>query len=1299
MPDPSMYSAAQPLREHVNIAIAQEAHSQQIPTRDSAGSEQDGTPVRRHYRDRDYHYQSHRNHSPYRRSERDSERIRRHPQRRHSSSPSSPPYGVRFRANLHDSLSPVRRRNYSSPESSSHVADTDDEMHNALDCRPVDDPTTLTTSSNHQRPLLMTVKAHIRNPKTKTLETVNVMLNSGAQNSFISNAATKRLSFKPYDHKPLTVIVQPKNPEVLTSQFKPYRLSKEDKYALRTFCINPDNLTISRHVTPDILLGIDYFLENHLTTSPSTPPRSEDDITHLWDLDRLGITEDPDPSVDKEEDARILKRFRDTAQVIDGYLHVQFPWKSSHARLADNKMLALKRHQSQYRSFQTKPSLWKAYAATSTDYLEQGIIEEFDEHQFDDHRVYHIPHQAVIKETSATTKLRVVFDASSHYRGAPSLNDCLHSGPAILPDMFTRVPFGITASPFLLAASILYYLHLEPSEPLHKEIEHNIYVDNIFLSASSERQAIKKYRSSKSLFNSMHMNLREFLCNSNTVNLSIEPSDRVRNPSSVKLLGIPWNSRTDTLLIPLKTANVYSKRTALSACSCTFDPLGLLTPFLVPFKVFIQDIWKKEYQWDTPFDQEDHQRWDELVQQLKHPLPPIPRFIASANRNTTYELAVFGDASQRLFVCCAYLISRSLSTTSSQLIMAKSLLATVKLQMTMLRLELLASLISVRLARFLHHKLHLKIRAIHFFSDSKIALHWIHSSRLLKRFVQNRVNEIRTILTTFHKTDVQTKFYYVQSDSNPADCATRGLSTADAVNHIWWHGPSFLRSPQSDWPKADTDFALPQDLCPEAEHEFQALSVLPTQPYESPFRFRATSSYLNLIRSTAYVLKFIKALFLKTRITNYTLNLATVVLSKDVSASEITNAETLLIMEHYRGSESTLKRLPLDKYNPHRAADGLIRCPNRLDHARTSSQSSPILSFLFRSTTLSIFSLCTTIRPGSIQVFIPAALRTSYFIPSIKTTITRILRLCTVCRRAQGHAYRYPEMPSLPPERVNRSRPFQKVGLDYLGPLYYRNQLHSQAKIWICLFTCVATRSVHLELVHNNTAFEFLLAFRCFIARRGTLDLIISDNATTFRSANDSLQSTIYNRKAIEKISTQLANRKIEWRFITPLSPWKGGFYERLVGLFKSAFKKAIKHTLLPLSQFQTLVAEIEAVLNSRPLLSISDTSSSPHVLRPIDFVSPQVELQLPSPHQNHLYIPPNRLSEWYKETLAVLNNFWDIWYKDYLSAISARHQYRIHQGRLSPLIPSVGDVVLIADRNVPRGQWPLAIITTIHRT
>ncbi|EPB79997.1 integrase core domain protein [Ancylostoma ceylanicum] len=409
-------------------------------------------------------------------------------------------------------------------------------------------------------------------------------------------------------------------------------------------------------------------------------------------------------------------------------------------------------------------------------------------------------------------------------------------------------------------------------------------------------------------------------------------------------------------------------------------------------------------------------------------------------------------------------------------------------------------------------------------------------------------------------------------------------------------------------------------------------------------------------------------------------------------------AEALVITEHYRESVHQLDELPLGRFNAHRSADGLIRCPNRLEHAETSSISAaPILLVPGHPLITSVVMHHHVDELHSGVHATIASIRRRFFIPSIRSIVAKIIRDCIVCKKTNCLPYRYPDVPSLPQERVARFRPFQKVGLDYLGPLYYRDHFHTRAKVWICLFTCTATRAVHLEVVYNNSTQEFVLAFRRFIARRGTPDQILSDNATTFCSANDTLQEVIHARSSVEKLSNLFANRKITWKFISPLSPWKEGFYERLVGLIKSAFAKTVHRALLPLQQFQTLVFEVEAVLNARPLTSIRDTGTAPQILRPIDFISPEVEPQIPSSERSSTSFPGHRLAGWHRETISVLDQFWNSWYKEYLSLLADRHQRRIRQGKSSPVIPQVSDVVLVFEKNVPRGQWPLGVITALE--
>ncbi|KAK5976632.1 hypothetical protein GCK32_001204 [Trichostrongylus colubriformis] len=245
-------------------------------------------------------------------------------------------------------------------------------------------------------------------------------------------------------------------------------------------------------------------------------------------------------------------------------------------------------------------------------------------------------------------------------------------------------------------------------------------------------------------------------------------------------------------------------------------------------------------------------RWSQLLQDLQSQLPLNPRCVIPRDeRSAEYELCVSGDASKRLYASCVYLLCRSSSSIVVHLLMAKSLLGPRK-NITMPRMELLAVLVSLRLVQFVHTHLHINVKAIRVFSESQIVLHWIHSTRCLRTLVRNRITEICTIVGRFRSANVTVQFCHVSSENN---CASRGISTSIAENHIWWSGPSLLRTPPAQWP-GNNDFTLLPVNDNEVHNEYQTLSVSEIPPYTSPIRFRCVSRYKRLVRSTAYLLKF-----------------------------------------------------------------------------------------------------------------------------------------------------------------------------------------------------------------------------------------------------------------------------------------------------------------------------------------------------------------------------------------------------------------------------------------------------------
>ena len=288
-------------------------------------------------------------------------------------------------------------------------------------------------------------------------------------------------------------------------------------------------------------------------------------------------------------------------------------------------------------------------------------------------------------------------------------------------------------------------------------------------------------------------------------------------------------------------------------------------------------------------------------------------------------------------------------------------------------------------------------------------------------------------------------------------------------------------------------------------------------------------------------------------------------------------------------------------------------------------------------------------------------------------------------------------MGNLPENRLVLARPFFNVGIDYCGPFHikekrFRNR--NKVKAYVSIFVCFATKAVHLELVSDLTTEAFIGCLKRFFARRGKSKNIYSDNATNFLGARNELRALYDYVQSAERnpaVQNFLSNEKITWNFIPPRSPHFGGLWEAAVKSFKRHLLRNVGNTLLTQEQFETYVIEIEAILNSRPLLPLSSDPNNLLPLTPGHFLFGSSLSSFPQEDLRH--IPEERLSAW-QHVQFVGHHFWSRWLREYLNQMINRSKWKSATPQESI---KIGTLVILKEDNLPPMSWKLGRIVDVY--
>ena len=808
-----------------------------------------------------------------------------------------------------------------------------------------------------------------------------------------------------------------------------------------------------------------------------------------------------------------------------------------------------------------------------------------------------------------------------------------------------------------------------------------------------------------------------------------DPGEKQIGKEVSKALGVYWKTGSDEIVYktrinfgkkyrnrrdqPFSTSETietdfpekFTKRIALKIIHSVFDPAMLIQPFILKLRlayreIIVQEKLNNESGWDKVLPDSVRKKWVELSKEM-YELEMISFDRSLVPKDYDEEemprLLIFSDYSASGLCVVTYLLwIMKDGSTQVRIVTSRVKIASLK-NVTTPHGELLAGQVGSRLKTWLLDTLDLKVGKVIHMVDSSIVLGMIKNVSLkFDTFTAPRVAEIQANMG-------DTSWYWVDTQNNPSDLGTRGnVSPKDLdKGSMWQNGPDWLTMKFEQWPIRE-DFRK-HDI-PGMKKEFEVLSHFSTltelaalQEHVLPSNIQTTHASATKIdeEDTDITKKFVDVFdakkhsswFLLQKIVARIYQWKTAVKWKENAQELMTRARRVLLMQMMPMTREMIKKRKLSTLLLHTACDGLVYVVSRAQNNSYNQDKLVLLSPEHPYTRLILKSFHDINHRGVNHTV--ARSRLWYWIPQAAKIVRSIKNSCHTCRLLEAKALQQMMSP-IPALRLKPTPAWHFSMIDLAGPVFVKGFVNQRTtrKTWMVIITCLASRAVQCYLAEDYSTDSLLLVLAKHEARNGSPAVYFADLGSQIKGADNALSEIAENVAKLDESRLQEYGLKneIKFKFGVPHFPEGQGAVERLIAEVKKELKFITKSRLFTFAQLDAVLAECAYLVNCRPLQLSPGPGGEDGYICPNDLMMGRSDKK-PA-------LGPFEVSKLTKKVAfmrSVVEQFWDRWSTSYLQRLSQYQKWRSVKRNVKP-----GDVVLILDREAPKGSFTLGEIVKV---